>query len=322
VPTKGKSLTAGDTTAPAVSVNAPSGGANVSGVISLSASASDNIGVAGVQFKLDGVAMGSEQRVAPFGFNWSTFNTSNGTHTLTAVARDPAGNTTTSSAVSFTVNNTGSGPNPGLVAAYNFEEAGSSSSVAIDRSNTGSNGIIAGPGSVANGKFGKALSFDGYADSVNIADGPALHLTTGMTLEAWVNPSVALGGGVWRTAIFKEQTSGTSYSLYAGNGTGRPTGQAYTSAEYNAAGTANIPLNTWTHLAATYDGTTLKLYVNGTLVTSTSVSGNITVTNGMLRIGGNSIWNEWFRGLIDEVRIYNRALSVTEIQTDMNTPIN
>ena len=44
-------------------------------------------------------------------------------------------------------------------------------------------------------------------------------------------------------------------------------------------------------------------------------------SDGPLRIGGNAIWNEWFDGLIDELRIYNRALSTTEIQTDMNTPV-
>jgi chitodextrinase len=319
VPPKGKSLTAGDSTAPAVSINAPSGGANVSGNITLSASASDNIGIAGVQYKVDGVNIGNEQRLTPFSFDWNSFNVSNGTHTLTATAKDPAGNQTTSSSVSFTVNNSGNNPNQGLVAAYSFEE-GSSTSLAIDRSNTGNTGLIAGPSSVP-GKFGKALSFDGYTDSVNIADSASLHLTSGMTLEAWVNPNVALGS-TWRTVIFKEQPKATSYSLYAGNGNGRPTGQAYTTGEYNAAGASSLPLNTWSHLAVTYDGTTLRLYVNGTLVTSTAVSGNITTTNGLLRLGGNSIWSEWFSGVMDEVRIYNRALSSTEIQTDMNTPIN
>jgi hypothetical protein len=80
-------------------------------------------------------------------------------------------------------------------------------------------------------------------------------------------------------------------------------------------------VNTWTHLAATYDGAVLRLYVNGTLAGSLSRAGSIDASAGPLRIGGNSLWGEWFNGRIDEVRVYNRALSQGEIQTDMNTPV-
>ena len=61
-------------------------------------------------------------------------------------------------------------------------------------------------------------------------------------------------------------------------------------------------------MAATYDGTTLRLYVNGTLVSPAAVAGSIVTSTGALRIGGNAIWGEFFSGLIDEVRVYNRAL--------------
>jgi len=61
--------------------------------------------------------------------------------------------------------------------------------------------------------------------------------------------------------------------------------------------------------------------VNGTQVATRSISGQITPTTGALRIGGNSIWSEWFQGAVDEVRIYNRALSQGEIQTDMTTAL-
>jgi hypothetical protein len=77
----------------------------------------------------------------------------------------------------------------------------------------------------------------------------------------------------------------------------------------------------WSHLAVTYDGSVLRLYVNGVLANTTLVVGQIGVSNGALRIGGNTVWNEWFKGLIDEVRIYSRALSAAQIQTDMTTPV-
>jgi hypothetical protein len=99
----------GDTTAPTVSVTAPTAGSSVSGTIAVSANASDNVGVVGVQFKLDGVNLGAEDTVSPFTVNWDTTTASNGSHSITAVARDAAGNTTTSSAVNTTVSNGGGG---------------------------------------------------------------------------------------------------------------------------------------------------------------------------------------------------------------------
>ena len=83
-----------------------------------------------------------------------------------------------------------------------------------------------------------------------------------------------------------------------------------------------MPLNAWTHLAATYDGATLRLYVNGAQVGSKAVSGAIATSTGPLRIGGDSIWGEYFSGLLDDVRVYKRALSASEIQTDTNTPVS
>ena len=94
-----------DTTAPTVSVTSPAGGSTVSGTVTVSATASDNVGVAGVQFKLDGAALGAEDTTSPYSTSWNTTTASNASHILTAVARDAAGNATTSTGVSVTVNN-------------------------------------------------------------------------------------------------------------------------------------------------------------------------------------------------------------------------
>ena len=94
-----------DTTPPTVSITSPAGGATVSGTTSVAATASDNVGVAGVQFLLDGAALGAEDTTSPYGGPWSTTGTSNGPHTLTATARDAAGNKTTSAPVTVTVSN-------------------------------------------------------------------------------------------------------------------------------------------------------------------------------------------------------------------------
>ena len=86
-------------------------------------------------------------------------------------------------------------------------------------------------------------------------------------------------------------------------------------------GTTANPVNTWTHVALTYDGATLRLYINGTQVASRAATGAIQTTNSPLWIGGNSPYGEYFQGLIDEARVYNRALTQAEIQADMNAPV-
>ena len=87
-------------------------------------------------------------------------------------------------------------------------------------------------------------------------------------------------------------------------------------------GTTASPVNAWTHVALTYDGAMLRLYVNGTPVASRTQTGGIQATTNPLWIGGNNPYGEYFQGLIDEVRIYSRALTSGEIQTDMSTPVD
>jgi hypothetical protein len=101
-----------DTTPPTVSLTAPANGATVSGTITVSATATDNIGVAGVQFRLNGNTLGTEDTTDPFSRSWDTTTVVNDSYTLTATARDAAGNTTTSSPITITVSNSTSGTLP------------------------------------------------------------------------------------------------------------------------------------------------------------------------------------------------------------------
>ena len=98
-------------------------------------------------------------------------------------------------------------------------------------------------------------------------------------------------------------------------------GQAFVGGQKEARGTAALPANTWTHLATTYDGSALRLYLNGTQVRTLAVSGAMTVSTGPLSLGGNAIWTDWFAGLMDDVRVSNRALTPAEIESDMNAPV-
>ena len=300
-----------DTTVPTAAVTAPTAGSTVSGAaVAVSASASDNKAVVGVQFRLDGINLGAEDTSAPYGVTWNTTTASNGPHTLTAVARDAAGNTASSPPVGVTVSN--SGP-AGPVAAYAFNEgAGITTTDSSGNNNTGS---LLGPSWTPNGKNGGALNFDGLNDLVRVADHATLDLTNAMTLEAWVRPTA---GGGWRTVVLKEKPNGLVYALYSNSNSNRPT--MYVN-NFNAEGTGPLTLNTWTHIAATYGSNVLRLYVNGTQVDSFNRNTTMANSTGTLGIGGNQIWNEYFTGQLDDVRIYNRALTPTQIQTDMNTPV-
>ena len=105
-----------DSTPPTVSVTAPAAAATVNGTVPVTASASDAVGVAGVQFRVDGQAIGAEDTTAPYAVNWNTTTLADGSHTLTAVARDAAGNTATSTGVAVTVQNVVADTTPPTVA--------------------------------------------------------------------------------------------------------------------------------------------------------------------------------------------------------------
>ena len=216
----------------------------------------------------------------------------------------------------------------GLVAAYGFDEG--SGSTLDDSSGNGNNGTITNATWTTDGKFGDALDFTGASNSwVTIPDSSSLNLTSAMTLEAWVDPtSLSSSDNGMVAAIAKDNkgSSGTpvSYALYAANGTSKPpAGHILANGrDYGAQGSSVLPLNTWSFLTSTYTGGTLKMYVNGSLVSSTNVGKRlITTTSNQLRIGGD--WaGAMFTGLIDNVRIYNQALSGSQIQTDMKTPVD
>jgi hypothetical protein len=212
----------------------------------------------------------------------------------------------------------------GLMAAYSFDE-GTGTTVA-DASGNSNSGTLSGAAWTTQGRFGNALSFNGSNSSVVVANSASLGLTTGMTLEAWVFPTTNSG---WRTVLMKQESGGYVYAMFSSeNGEYSSQGPRPAAWIPDAARTYNdyvlgspIPTNQWAHLAATFDGQNMRFYVNGALSATRPASTVIRTSTGALRIGGNTLWGEWFQGRIDDVRIYNRALSQAEIQSDMNTPV-
>jgi hypothetical protein len=127
--------------------------------------------------------------------------------------------------------------------------------------------------------------------------------------------------GSWRDVIYK---ANDNFYLEATSTNGSlPDAGTIAGGTYaDAFGTGPLPANTWSFLTETYDGSNLRLYVNGLQVASTAHTGAIATSTSPLQIGGDSIYGQYFVGMIDNVRIYNTALTAAQIQTDQATPIN
>ena len=148
------------------------------------------------------------------------------------------------------------------------------------------------------------MSFNGSSSRVTVADAAPLHLSTAMTLEAWVKPSGA-GSADWQALIYK----GVRH-LFSGACpiprraiAGATIGGGLVLVTRPSA----LPAQTWTHVAVTYDGATLRLFVNGTQVASQPATGALDVSASPLEIGGSLVDGGPFAGLIDDVRDLQRG---------------
>ncbi len=203
-------------------------------------------------------------------------------------------------------------PDPGkmnLVAKWSFDEG--EGETAVDSGDLEFDGLINGA-TWATGKVGSALSFDGN-DFVQIPayDGSgALNPGRALAVEMWIKPTASMQD--WQKIICKNQGKKTDYSIIS-----RKDNRVGFSIKIgNVAQTAYSPkpisLNEWTHVVGTYDGAKLCLYLNGKLVNAFAVTGTINNNHGSLYIGGDTA-NANFKGLIDEVCIYERALTAGEV---------
>lgn len=277
---------------------------------------SDNVGVTGYLVeRCAGVGCTNFARTLTVpGITYSdTGLVPNTSYTYQVKATDAAGNFSpySNTATATTLNTIA-----GLVAAYSFDEG--TGTIVNDLSGNGNTGTVSNTSWTNAGKFGNALIFNGSSSTVTIADSASLHLSTGMTLEAWVNPSQI--ASAWTDLIYK---GNDNYFLEGTSGNTSPAGGGtFGSKDIANFGTAALPTNAWTHLAFSYDGATLRLYVNGVQISSLAQTGNIASSSNALQIGGDSIFGQYFDGVIDEVRVYNIPLNQPQIQSDMSTPVS
>lgn len=199
-------------------------------------------------------------------------------------------------------------------AAYGLEEG--SGSEAFDATGNGHTGNLTGDPVWSTGRYGSALAFDGVDDGVALPASDALTYTSALTIEAWVQP-LAEAGDV-RQIVQLNGPGGDGLRLIED---GRPRFRAmFPGGRKNVTGPTPIPAGTWTHVATTYDGSMLRMYVNGSEVATQEVTGALTGSLPMA-IGRTRLSGAPFAGSIDEVRIYRRALTVEEIMLNMETPV-
>ena len=163
-----------------------------------------------------------------------------------------------------------------------------------------------------------ALSFDGIDDFVNCGNLTSLEtIANELTIEAWVEVNTeSLAGD--RKIVSKFVEGSNSFSFQVKNGI--PELDIYIDSWASVTGTA-MSADGWCHLAATYDGTSLKFYQNGVLQNTTTISGSIPVSTANLILGGNQAVGAYWNGAMDEVRIWNVARTECEITQAMNTEL-
>jgi hypothetical protein len=199
------------------------------------------------------------------------------------------------------------------VAYYSFDEASGTTVTDVSRNNN--NGMIQGSVTRVNGVpglfggfFGRGLMFNGGSgDQVIVPDSPTLNPRNAISISAWFN-AIDWNGN---RRIVQKGDNDNQYRLLAEGGVFK--------FDLSGVGTLTMPLpstGTWHQVVATYDGSMMRIYLDGTLRASQAASGLINVTSNPLNIGtkvAGATAGDHFNGVLDEVKIYNRALTQDEV---------
>jgi len=206
--------------------------------------------------------------------------------------------------------------NANLLAWWTFDEG--SGSIAFDYSGNDNTGtVVIGEGQWTNGVINGALAFDGDSTRVTVSNSASLNPINGITVAAWVNNTNTEWIAGWR--IVEKGASDNQYGLLF---------DGSSNLEFLVAGATNGTVSTvppgvsaWHHVAGTYDGTLISLYIDGQLATQQVASGSMPIATDQLAIGSQPGTNSAtvFDGLIDDVRIYGSALTPAGIAQLYNT---
>ena len=261
-----------DTTPPSISLTLPLNGAILSNTITISATATDNVAVAGVQFKVDGANVGSQVTSSPYQVSWNTGTVTNGLHTISATATDTSGNTATAS-VTVAVSNTV--PVQGLVAYWTFNE-GTGSTVADSSGNGHTMSLVNGP-TWTTGIIGGALSFNGV-NNYGVAPSINPGATAAISVSLWLNRTYTVpSGGAGANVLFEFSanfnSTSTGFEFFPDDQCGGMAVGVHGNSGYNLKCYAQPTSGAWHHLVAIYDksqnaANEVTLYLDGAVQTA------------------------------------------------------
>jgi outer membrane protein assembly factor BamB len=203
----------------------------------------------------------------------------------------------------------------GLVGYWKFDEG--SGSIAHDSSGNGNDGTVNGA-SWTTGISNGALQFDGIDDYVGISSSPSLALSGNqISLEMWIRPTVTLNSSNTSWIIIMDKGDGYGFEMFPNSATFEFFVNIGDADQWLCTTTNNWIAGTWYHIAGTYNSTTESIYVNGILENTKPLTGFLSGYGLPLSIGSYCFGTQcFFNGAIDEVKIYNRALSATEIRNE------
>lgn len=204
----------------------------------------------------------------------------------------------------------------GLTGYWKLDE--NTGTTAADASGNGNTGTLTNGPTWTTGRIGSGVNFSASNQHITVPSSSAFNVETTVTYAAWIKlSSTATGGQIVRKAVpgvedkhlnFNNSTDKAQFFVYPAMGSGLVTA-------------STLAVGTWYHVTGTYDGATARIYLNGKLENSVAATGNIADSSGDLVIGNDTTYNgpNPFPGTIDEVRIYNRAFTATEVASLYNT---
>jgi len=198
------------------------------------------------------------------------------------------------------------------VGLWHLDESTGTGAYLLDSSGNGLHGTPTGTSSVT-GKLGSARDLAGGTDRITIAHNAALNITTNLSIEAWINPDAIDTGGSWTRLVEKGVNNQYGFSVTSASGYGMII-RLYGTSTVTTYSYVVPPLGVWSHVAVTYDGSNVRFYLNGQLVSQSGNSGSISTTTNALVLGN---WTDATRGLngrMDEVRISNKTRTDEEIK--------
>jgi len=204
----------------------------------------------------------------------------------------------------------------GLIGYWRFNEG--TGILTFDRSGKNNHGAFVNGPTWVDGRYGKAIRLDGLDDYVLIGSSDSIEFSKSITVSSWVKVNSATGDHQVIVSHWKPPEWIGFVLEFAPDGvTSQFAVEITTGTRVYAYSAIPVTVGSWVHLTGVFDGTSVKIYVNGTLAGESTLNGSVDLKGEPILVGANlspGDWN-WFNGIIDEVKVYNRVLSAAEVAT-------